>query len=63
VEGPRGESLCVVEAEGGVVRRVHLRTASFANWPAVTVAVAGTILPDFPLINNSFELCYACVDR
>jgi Ni,Fe-hydrogenase III large subunit len=63
VEGPRGESLCVVEAEGGVVRRVHLRTASFANWPAVTVAVAGTILPDFPLINKSFELCYACVDR
>ena len=26
-------------------------------------AVAGNLLPDFPLINKSFELCYACVDR
>ena len=24
---------------------------------------AGNLLPDFPLINKSFELCYACVDR
>ena len=23
----------------------------------------GNLLPDFPLINKSFELCYACVDR
>ncbi len=63
VEGPRGESLCVVEAEGERVRRVHLRTASYANWPAVAHAATGAILPDFPLINKSFELCYACVDR
>jgi Ni,Fe-hydrogenase III large subunit len=23
----------------------------------------GELLPDFPLINKSFELCYACADR
>jgi Ni,Fe-hydrogenase III large subunit len=63
VEGPRGEALCVLERDGGAVRRVHLRTASYANWPSVAYAATGAILPDFPLINKSFELCYACADR
>jgi Ni,Fe-hydrogenase III large subunit len=63
VEGARGETSCVVELTGGRVRRAHLRTASFANWPAVARAATGAILPDFPLVNKSFELCYACVDR
>ena len=45
------------------VRRLRLRTASYANWPALACATAGNLLPDFPLINKSFELCYACVDR
>ena len=44
-------------------RALHLRTGSYANWPALAHAVAGNLLPDFPLINKSFELCYACVDR
>jgi Ni,Fe-hydrogenase III large subunit len=26
-------------------------------------AVRNELLPDFPLVNKSFELCYACVDR
>jgi Ni,Fe-hydrogenase III large subunit len=63
VESPRGETVCVVEAAGGRVRRMHLRTGSYANWPSVAAASAGNLLPDFPLINKSFELCYACVDR
>jgi len=25
--------------------------------------VPGNLVPDFPLINKSFELCYACTDR
>ena len=29
----------------------------------VAHAAATNLLPDFPLINKSFELCYACVDR
>ena len=45
------------------VARLHLRTGSYANWPALAHATAGNLLPDFPLINKSFELCYACVDR
>lgn len=63
VESPRGETVCVVEAEMYRVRRLHLRTGSYANWPALVLATTGNLLPDFPLINKSFELCYACVDR
>jgi Ni,Fe-hydrogenase III large subunit len=63
VESPRGETLCAVEIAGDRVRRVHLRTGSYANWPSVARAATGALVPDFPLINKSFELCYACVDR
>lgn len=63
VESARGLTWCAVELAGGVVRRVHLRTSSYANWPSVAAAAAGALLPDFPLVNKSFELCYACADR
>ena len=63
VESPRGATTCAVELAGDRVARLHLRTGSYANWPAVAHAAAGYLLPDFPLINKSFELCYACVDR
>jgi Ni,Fe-hydrogenase III large subunit len=63
VESPRGATSCVIECAGDAVSRVRLRTGSYANWPAVAHAAAGNLLPDFPLINKSFELCYACADR
>jgi len=63
VESARGATLCVVERDGGRLERVRLRTGSYANWPSVAYAAADNLLPDFPLINKSFELCYACADR
>ena len=63
IESPRGATLCIVESAGGRVDRLRLRTGSYANWPVVAHAAAGNLLPDFPLINKSFELCYACADR
>lgn len=63
VESPRGRTICVVEAQDGKIRRLHLRTGSYANWPTVAHAARGNLIADFPLINKSFELCYACVDR
>jgi Ni,Fe-hydrogenase III large subunit len=63
VESPRGATICAVELDGTRVSRLHLRTGSYANWPALAHATADNLLPDFPLINKSFELCYACVDR
>jgi Ni,Fe-hydrogenase III large subunit len=63
VESPRGATVCVIERDEGRLRAMHLRTGSYANWPALAHATAGNLLPEFPLINKSFELCYACADR
>ena len=63
VESPRGATLCVVERNADRLGRLRLRTGSYANWPVVAHAAADNLLPDFPLINKSFELCYACADR
>jgi Ni,Fe-hydrogenase III large subunit len=63
VESARGVTSCIVERDGDRIARLRLRTGSYANWPSVAFAAAGNLLPDFPLINKSFELCYACADR
>ncbi len=63
VESPRGATVCCIETGEDRITRLHLRTASYANWPILARVVPGNIVPDFPLINKSFELCYACADR
>jgi Ni,Fe-hydrogenase III large subunit len=63
VEGWRGEVLVALEAgEGGTVRRCHPHDPSWQNWPALEHAVLGNIVPDFPLINKSFNLSYSGAD-
>lgn len=63
-ESARGSNFHFVALdEAGRIDRLFVRSASYPNWPALTVAVQGDIIPDFPLINKSFELCYACIDR
>jgi Ni,Fe-hydrogenase III large subunit len=60
VEGWRGEILYMVMAgEQGRIHRCKVRDPSFVNWPAIQWAVLGNIIPDFPLINKSFNLSYA----
>ncbi len=63
IESPRGATSCIIERHGNRIDRLRLRTGSYANWPTVAAVAAGNLLPDFPLINKSFELCYACADR
>ena len=63
VESARGATTCIVERTDNQVSRLRLRTGSYANWPTVAFAAVDNLLPDFPLINKSFELCYACADR
>jgi Ni,Fe-hydrogenase III large subunit len=63
VESPRGATVCVLERDGERVARLRLHTGSYANWPVLASVAPGELLPDFPLINKSFELCYACADR
>jgi Ni,Fe-hydrogenase III large subunit/Ni,Fe-hydrogenase III component G len=60
VEGWRGTVAHRVElAPDGTLRRVKVVDPSFFNWPALPVALADTIVPDFPLANKSFNLSYA----
>ncbi len=60
VEGWRGEILYFVMAgEDGRIHRCKVRDPSFVIWPAIQFAVLGNIIPDFPLINKSFNLSYA----
>ncbi|MFB9760399.1 hydrogenase large subunit [Ectobacillus funiculus] len=63
-ESPRGETVhWLMTGQNQTVYRYRIRSATYNNWPAVPLAVKGNIVPDFPLINKSFELCYACCDR
>jgi len=62
-EGPRGAEITCVDVVEGRLHRLHVISASFRNWPIVVRAMEGNIIPDFPLVNKSFNLCYACADR
>jgi len=60
VEGWRGTIVHRVElGPDGLLSRVKIVDPSFFNWPALPVALADTIVPDFPLVNKSFNLSYA----
>ncbi len=63
-ESARGSNLHWIMTDSeGRIHRYFIRSASYPNWPALVRAVPGNIIPDFPLINKSFELCYSCLDR
>ena len=63
VEGWRGEVLIALETgAGNRIRRLHPHDPSWQNWPLVERAVLGNIVPDFPLINKSFNLSYSGQD-
>ena len=60
VEGWRGEVLIALETGlDNRIRRLHPHDPSWQNWPLLERAVLGNIVPDFPLINKSFNLSYA----
>ncbi|MDD2400856.1 MAG: NADH-quinone oxidoreductase subunit C [Clostridia bacterium] len=59
-EAPRGENIhWIMTGENNTIFRYKIRTPSFCNWPALCHAVKGNIVPDFPIINKSFNLSYA----
>lgn len=62
VEGWRGTIVHRVELSSGRLTRVKIVDPSFFNWPALPVALDGAIVPDFPLVNKSFNLSYAAND-
>ncbi|HBV98328.1 MAG TPA: NADH-quinone oxidoreductase subunit F [Desulfotomaculum sp.] len=63
-ESARGANVhWIMSGPGNTIYRYMVRSASHCNWPVVPICLPGNIVPDFPLINKSFELCYACLDR
>ncbi|MEW5977091.1 MAG: NADH-quinone oxidoreductase subunit C [Acidobacteriota bacterium] len=64
VEGWRGEILhWVLTGRNGTLTRCKIKDPSLNNWPALPEAVQGNIIPDFPVINKSFNLSYSGTDR
>ena len=66
VEGWRGEIFVALELSGAQpdnrIERCHLHDPSWQNWPVLEHAILGNIVPDFPLINKSFNLSYSGQD-
>ena len=64
VEGWRGEILHWIRTgPQGRLQRCKIKDPSVNNWPALVEAVQGNIVPDFPVINKSFNLSYSGTDR
>ncbi|MGH8988552.1 MAG: NADH-quinone oxidoreductase subunit C [Acidimicrobiales bacterium] len=61
VEAPQGELVYLMELEGGRIRRVKPRCASFHNLPLFARAFQGDIFTDFVFIEASFGLSFAGV--
>jgi Ni,Fe-hydrogenase III large subunit/Ni,Fe-hydrogenase III component G len=60
IEGWRGPVFLALEAgNGGMIRRCHPHDPSWQNWPVLEHAIIDNIVPDFPLINKSFNLSYS----
>jgi Ni,Fe-hydrogenase III large subunit/Ni,Fe-hydrogenase III component G len=63
VEGWRGEVMVAIHTDaGGRLARVHPHDPSWQNWPVLEHAIIDNIVPDFPLINKSFNLSYTGQD-
>jgi len=63
IEGWRGEVLVALETgANGAIARCHAHDPSWQNWPVIEHAVIDNIVPDFPLINKSFNLSYSGQD-
>ncbi len=63
VEGWRGEVMVAIHTDAeGELTRVHPHDPSWQNWPLLEHAIIDNIVPDFPLINKSFNLSYSGQD-
>ena len=48
---------------GNRLARCKVKDPSLQNWPALCEAIQGNIIPDFPVVNKSFNLSYSGTDR
>jgi Ni,Fe-hydrogenase III large subunit len=60
VEGWRGPvTIALASGPDNTIRRCHPHDPSWQNWPVLEHAIIDNIVPDFPLINKSFNLSYS----
>ncbi len=60
IEAWRGPVLIALETGSkGAIWRCHAHDPSWQNWPLLEHAILGNLVPDFPLINKSFNLSYS----
>lgn len=60
VEGWRGEIVYFLTTDSnGNIARVAPRDPSFLNWTVLGIVGVNNVVPDFPLINKSFNLSYS----
>lgn len=59
VEGWRGDIVYfIMTDQAGTISRVKVRDPSFLNWTVFPYVISQDMVPDFPLINKSFNLSY-----
>jgi len=64
VEGWRGEIYHWIRTlPGNRLARCKIKDPSLQNWPVLSEAILGNIVPDFPVVNKSFNLSYSGNDR
>ena len=60
IEAWRGPVLIALETgPSAAIRRCHAHDPSWQNWPLIEYVILGNLVPDFPLINKSFNFSYS----
>ena len=63
-EQPRGEVIYYAKADGTrFLKRLRVRTPTFANVPALVKILKGCQLADVPVLVLSIDPCISCVER
>lgn len=64
VEQPRGEVYYFLRGDGGKnLKRMRLRTPTFAHLPSLVEMLKGQLLSDVPVIILSIDPCVSCTER
>lgn len=64
VEQPRGEVYYFLRGDGGKnLKRMRLRTPTFAHLPSLVAMLKGQTLADVPVIILSIDPCISCTER
>ena len=64
IEQPRGECIYYLKADGSRhLKRVRIRTPTFANVPALLAMLPGLRLSDVPVAVLSIDPCISCTER